>query len=143
MLDTCQRMLQPTLALMYFGKSCSFCAMLQFLCDNATYTVMLWSRIRPYHTQKGFLARQILNYVQLIKGAILSPTYGPGRHFRSSESTSKGALKYCTLYAGDIAGYGLFNRAVYDAEDHEARSAMHMASCFAGIGFGNAGCHLP
>jgi alcohol dehydrogenase class IV len=47
------------------------------------------------------------------------------------------------LYAGDIAGYGLFIRAVYDAEDHEARSAMHMASCFAGIGFGNAGCHLP
>ncbi|XP_076084353.1 hydroxyacid-oxoacid transhydrogenase, mitochondrial-like isoform X1 [Mytilus galloprovincialis] len=33
-------------------------------------------------------------------------------------------------------------RAVYDKGDVEARSEMHMASCYAGIGFGNSGTHL-
>lgn len=34
-------------------------------------------------------------------------------------------------------------RAVEHPEDDEARGAMLLASTFSGIGFGNAGCHLP
>ncbi len=34
-------------------------------------------------------------------------------------------------------------RAVNDASDHEARHGMMFTATLAGIGFGNAGCHLP
>ncbi|KAG7173301.1 hydroxyacid-oxoacid transhydrogenase, mitochondrial-like isoform X1 [Homarus americanus] len=41
---------------------------------------------------------------------------------------------------GVVAKY--FKRSVYNSDDVEARSKMHLASAFAGIGFGNAGVHL-
>jgi alcohol dehydrogenase class IV len=38
---------------------------------------------------------------------------------------------------------GAFRRAVKDGEDDEARATMAMAATFAGMGFGNAGVHIP
>jgi alcohol dehydrogenase class IV len=38
---------------------------------------------------------------------------------------------------------GSFRRAVRDGEDEEARGEMAMAATFAGMGFGNAGVHIP
>jgi alcohol dehydrogenase class IV len=36
-----------------------------------------------------------------------------------------------------------FRRAVKDGDDFEARATMAMAATFAGMGFGNAGVHIP
>jgi hydroxyacid-oxoacid transhydrogenase len=36
-----------------------------------------------------------------------------------------------------------FVRAVENPEDDEAREKMQLAAAFAGVGFGNAGVHLP
>jgi alcohol dehydrogenase class IV len=38
---------------------------------------------------------------------------------------------------------GAFRRAVHDGDDTEARHEMAMAATFAGLGFGNAGVHIP
>ncbi len=36
-----------------------------------------------------------------------------------------------------------FRRAVHDGDDRDSRMAMAMAATFAGMGFGNAGVHIP
>ena len=51
-----------------------------------------------------------------------------------SDIWSLEALRLCAAY---------IRRAVADSSDHEARGAMLLASSYAGIGFGNAGVHLP
>ena len=38
---------------------------------------------------------------------------------------------------------GAFRRAIKDGSDTEAREQMAMAATFAGLGFGNAGVHIP
>ena len=38
---------------------------------------------------------------------------------------------------------GAFRRAVADGEDRQARGEMALAATFAGLGFGNAGVHIP
>jgi len=38
---------------------------------------------------------------------------------------------------------GAFRRAVHDGDDRTARTDMAMAATFAGLGFGNAGVHIP
>jgi len=57
----------------------------------------------------------------------------------------QGANPISDLWAGRaiemVSDYLL--RAVYDPADDEARSHMLLAAAFAGIGFGNAGVHLP
>lgn len=44
-------------------------------------------------------------------------------------------------YALDLTGKYL-KSAVNNQDDLESKSQMHLASSFAGIGFGNAGVHL-
>ncbi|XP_030071033.1 hydroxyacid-oxoacid transhydrogenase, mitochondrial [Microcaecilia unicolor] len=50
-----------------------------------------------------------------------------------SDMWAKHALRIVAKY---------FKRSVRNPEDREARFSMHLASAFAGIGFGNAGVHL-
>ncbi|XP_046581505.1 hydroxyacid-oxoacid transhydrogenase, mitochondrial-like isoform X1 [Haliotis rubra] len=50
-----------------------------------------------------------------------------------SDIWAQHALRMTTKY---------MKRAVYDRGDEEARSSMHLASSYAGIGFGNGGVHL-
>ena len=63
---------------------------------------------------------------------ILHPAYQGSNPI--SDIWSLEALRLCAAY---------IRRAVADSSDDEARGAMLLASSYAGIGFGNAGVHLP
>src|SRR5277367_2351490 len=63
---------------------------------------------------------------------ILRPAYQGSNPF--SDIWSMEALRMTSKY---------LRRAVADASDDEARASMMLAAAYAGVGFGNAGCHLP
>ena len=64
------------------------------------------------------------------------PTFRPAYQGSNpiSHIWSLEALRLCAAY---------IRRAAADCSDDEARAAMLLASSYAGIGFGNAGVHLP
>lgn len=62
----------------------------------------------------------------------LRPTYQGANPI--SDVWAAQAIRICARY---------LVRAVEDPTDDEARGQMHLAAAFAGIGFGNAGVHLP
>jgi len=63
---------------------------------------------------------------------VLRPTYQGSNPI--SDVWSLEALRLVAAY---------LRRAVADPADDQARAAMHLAAAYAGIGFGNAGVHLP
>lgn len=84
------------------------------------------------HALESYTAIPYYERVPRPSNPILRPAY-QGRN-PISDVFSIYALKQTAKY---------LPRAVADPDDHEAQSNMLLAATFAGIGFGNAGVHLP
>jgi hydroxyacid-oxoacid transhydrogenase len=63
----------------------------------------------------------------------------------TSRPAYQGANPFSDMWAEQAIAMvaGAIERVVSDASDDEARTTMSMAATYAGIGFGNAGVHLP
>ncbi|XP_064596839.1 LOW QUALITY PROTEIN: hydroxyacid-oxoacid transhydrogenase, mitochondrial-like [Liolophura sinensis] len=83
------------------------------------------------HALEAFTAVPYYQREPRPENPILRPAYQGSNPI--SDIWTRHTMKLCKDY---------LKRAVYGADDLEAKAAMHQASCFAGIGFGNAGVHL-
>ncbi|GFW78676.1 probable hydroxyacid-oxoacid transhydrogenase, mitochondrial [Trichonephila clavipes] len=88
---------------------------------------------------RGLAARLLFRVPPCCKGTIHLQTSVPSPGFKLKPyGTAVSVTNHYTRWAANL----IYEIAVKNADDYEARSEMHLASTFAGIGFGNAGVHL-